>query len=219
MNKKAYKWFYNNIHSNYYNLMIKWCFFPLGGEKKCRDELISHINFYEEEKILDMCCGTGGATCNILMRAGENSKIFGMDMSSGQLKLAARCRELYNVKLIEGEAAGTSFPDCYFDKVFITHALHEMSRQARLEVLREAIRILKENGIVIVLELDKPESRMLQIFFGFWFFYCLPFNFETPTRKDMLKYGLTNEINEAGFRNVIKTPKNKGILQTVQGTK
>lgn len=194
-------------------------FFPLGGEEKCRDELISHINFIEKEKILDMCCGTGGATCAILRRAGGKSELFAMDLSSGQLKIAARRPELYNVQLIECDAANTSFPDCYFDKVFITHALHEMKRETRLSVLRETGRILKENGSVIVLELDEPESRMLRILFGFWFFYWLPFNFETPTRKDMLNHGLTNEISEAGFRKVIKTPKFKGILQTVQGTK
>ena len=133
--------------------------------------------------------------------------------------MAARRQELHSVKLIEGDVANTNFTDCSFDKVFITHALHEMTRDARLEVLREAIRILKENGSVIVLELDEPKSRILRIFFGFWFFYWLPFNFETPTRKDMLKHGLANEISEAGFKSVIKTPKCKGVLQTVQGTK
>jgi len=219
MNPTRYKWFYDNIHSCYYNLLMKWSFLPLGGEKRCRDDLISHIDFSENETILDMGCGTGGATRAILRRAGRKSEIFGLDLSAGQLKVARKRPELEHVQLLEGDAAKTNFADGYFDKVFITHVLHEKTRDARLSTLREAGRILGKDGHVIVLELDKPPTRMLRLFFGFWFFYWLPFNFETPTRKDMLKHGLENELRTAGFTDVIKTPKCKGVLQTVQGTK
>lgn len=218
-NKKIYRWFYNNIHSSYYNIMIKWCLFPLGGEYKCRDELISHIQFSNSETILDMCCGTGGARCSILKHAGEKSQIIGMDLSSGQLKHASQRRDLQNVQFIEGDVASTCFPDCIFDKVFITHALHEMSHETRLQVLREAKRLIKEDGNLIVLELDEPDNLILRIFVGFWFLYWLPLNPETPTRKDLLKYGLSNEIEEVGFRNITKESKFRGLLQTVQATK
>ena len=218
-NKKIYRWFYNNIGSSYYNLMIKWCLFPFGGEKNCRHELISHINFSKSETILDMCCGTGGATRAILKKAGEMCQIIGMDLSSGQLKKASKLQDLKSVQLIEGDVSNTGFSDCCFDKVFITHALHEMTRDARLEVLREVRRITKENGNVIVLDLDEPNNLILRIFIGFWFFYWLPFNPETPTRKDMFKYGISNELKEVGFKNVVKTTKYKGILQTVMGTR
>ena len=66
-----------------------------------------------------MCCGTGGATCAILRRTGVESQIFGMDLSSGQLKVAARRQELHNVQLIEGDVANTNFPDSYFDKCLL----------------------------------------------------------------------------------------------------
>lgn len=105
------------------------------------------------------------------------------------------------------------------DKVFVTYALHEMLRNERLKTLMEAKRILKESGKVIVLELDNPKNFFVRIFIGFWFGYWLPFNFETPTRRDMLKYGLTNEAKEAGFRNIRKILKYKGVFQIVEGEK
>ena len=215
----AYKWFYDNIHSHYYNLLIKWCFLPFGGEKKCRDELISHINFSKSEKILDMCCGTGGATSAIVRRLNNKSQIIGIDLSIGQLKIAAKREDLRNVKLMECDVTSTALSDNIFDKVFVTHALHEMQRDSRLKVLKEAQRVLKESGSIIILELDKPKSWKLQFFSGLWFFYWLPFNFETPTRKDMLRYGLANEVKECGFKDVIKTIRYKGIFQIVQGIK
>ncbi len=218
VSRETYKWYYDKIACRYYDLLMRYCFLPFGGEKKCRDHLIEHIEFSPGERILDMCCGTGGATSAIARRAPEDCKIVGMDLSLGQITIARR-RQFPNIEFIQGDAAGTQFDDGCFDKVFVTHALHEMTRDVRLKVLAEARRILKPGGKAFVLELDTSESLFVRLFAGFWFFYWLPFNFETPTRRDMLKYGLANEVTEAGFNNVRKISKYRGILQIVQGEK
>ena len=217
LDRKPYKWFYDNIHSRYYDLAMKWCYLPFGGEEKCRSELIAHVDLSCGEKILDMCCGTGGATFVIAHKAGETTEIVGMDLSSGQIRVANKKGYHDNVRFIEGDVTSTFFEDGHFDKVFITHALHEMPREIRRKVLAETRRILKEKGKVIVLEVDNPESFLLRLFIGFWFFYWLPFNFETPTRRDMLKCGLANEVKEAGFKNVRKISRHRGVFQIVEG--
>lgn len=219
LSRQAYKWFYDTIHCHYYDLAMKYCFLPLGGERRCRDELVAHIDFSPGERILDMCCGTGGATCAIARRAPKDCRIVGMDLSSGQIRIAGKKTCSHNMDFVEGDVTNTQLEDCSFDKVFITHALHEMPREARLRVLGEARRILKEQGELIVLELDNPESLLVRLFAGFWFFYWLPFNFETPTRRDMLKHGLTNEVSEAGFKRIRKTSRHRGIFQIIQGEK
>jgi ubiquinone/menaquinone biosynthesis C-methylase UbiE len=219
MNKRAYKWFYDHIHSVYYDLLMKYCFLPAGGERRCRLKLIESIEFSPEEKILDMCCGTGGATFAIAERAGEGTEIVGIDLSAGQIKRGRERNRFGNIEFTEGNVVETDFREAYFDKVFITHALHEMRKQERLSTLREARRILVEGGQVIVLELDNAESFLLRMFVGLWFFYWLPFNFETPTRREMLKCGLNNELREAGFRSVRKSRKYHGVFQIVEGEK
>jgi ubiquinone/menaquinone biosynthesis C-methylase UbiE len=225
--KKSYKWFYDHIQSHYYNLVIKWCFLPFGGERRCRRRLIEPISFEPTDKILDMCCGTGGATFAIAQKAGSEAEIIGIDLSWGQIKIAKKWANKFvtkencfkNIKFIEGDVMQTSFKDECFNKVFITHALHEMQRKERLDTLREARRLLKENGKVIVLEVDNPKNFLVRSFIGFWFFYWLPLNFETPTRRDMFKCGLENEIKEAGFQNVRKISSYQGVFQVVQGEK
>ena len=115
------------------------------------------------------------------------------------------------------DAANTTFRCGEFDKVVIPHALHEMFADARLRVLREARRILVDGGTLAVLELDKPTSLALRLFMGFWFFYWLPFNFETPTRRDMIRGDLIQEVRKAGFGHVSKSSLHNGVLQVVQG--
>lgn len=218
-NKKTYKWFYDNVHSVYYNLLMKYCFLPAGGEEKCRAELIDSIDFSPKDRILDMCCGTGGATFAIAQKAGEEAEIIGLDLSSGQITRARKRNRFRNIKFMEGNAVSTAFENGYFDKVFITHSLHEMLREERLKTLSEAKRILKERGRVIILEVDNPQGFFRRLFVGLWLFYWLPFNFETPTRRDMFKRGLTNELVEAGFKNIRKSPKHHGAFQVVEGEK
>lgn len=221
-NKKTYKWFYDNIQSHYYNLLIKWCFWPLGGEKKVRDGLMAGLEFSPGDKILDMCCGTGGATfaiAGMVGMTGNKVEITAMDLSSGQIGVAKRVNPYDNVKFIVCDATSTCFKRDYFDMVFIPHALHEMRKKLRLSVLGEAKNVLKENGKLIILELDNPKSFFVRLFIWFWFFYWLPFNFETPTRRDMLRHGLTNEVEEAGSRNIKKVNLHRGIFQVVEAEK
>jgi len=219
MNMSAYKWFYDNIHSHYYNLMMKWFSIPLGGETRFRRTMITPVSFEEREKILEMCCGTGGTTVFIAQEAEETTEIIGMDLSSGQLRHARKREYSRKIQFIEGDVTNTCFLDDSFDKVFITHAIHEMPRDMRLKTLHEARRVLKDQGEVVVLELDNPSSIMLRALVGLWGLYWLPGNFETPTRKDMFKHGLSNEVKESGFANVRKYSAYHGIFQTVIGAK
>jgi len=184
-----------------------------------RRAVIEPVSFENGEKIFDMCCGTGGATLFISEKAGNSCEIVGMDISSGQLHYAKR-REYYcPTRFIEGDVTNTAFGENFFDKVFITHAIHEMQRESRLKTLREAKRVLKHNGEVIVLEIDEPANFWLRMLIGLWFFYWLPGNFETPTRRDMFRRGLSNEVKESGFVNVRKYSACHGVLQTVIGEK
>lgn len=219
MKKERYKWFYDHVGSRYYDLMIKWLALPFGGEARMRRKLIEPVSFRQGEKILEMCCGTGGATVFISEKAGDGSEIVGMDLSSGQLRGARRRTYLCPARFVEGDVSETEFEDSLFDRVFITHAVHEMPRELRLKTLREAKRVLKDGGEVIVLEIDNPPSVLLRLLVGLWAFYWLPGNFETATRRDMFKRGLVNEVKESGFVNVRKYSACRGLLQTVIGAK
>lgn len=181
--------------------------------------MVNVVPFQPEGSVLDMCCGTGSETFAIAERLGEHTVIKAIDLSAGQIRTAIRRNQFSNIEFKVMDASTTSFCEGEFNTVVIPHALHEMHRETRLAVLKEANRILAEGGTVAVLELDSPPSLPWRLFIGLWWFYWLPFNFETPTRRDMLKHGLDSEIIEAGFHNVSRISIYKGVLQVVVGTK
>jgi len=191
----------------------------LGGENRVRQTLVNAVDLREGDRVLDMCCGTGSATFLIAQKVGERSRVEAIDLSSGQIRVARKKNLLPNIEFLVMDASDTCFAEGCFDKVVIPHALHEMPRGTRLAVLGEARRILKESGTLAVLEMDNPPSLLWHLFIGFWWFYWVPFNPETPTRRDMLRHGVVEEVEEAGFRNVRKTSMYNGLLQVVKGQK
>jgi len=216
---RGYRWFYDHVQSRYYDLLMKWCFLPFGGETKVRTRLLESIALHPGEHILDVGCGTGNATLAIAAKAPQRVRILGLDLSLGQLRRAAAKNRLASVAFVAADARATCFADAHFDKVFVTHMIHELPRHDRLAVLKEARRVLKPDGTLVVLELDDPPSPWLRLFVGFWWFYWLPLNFETPTRRDMFRQVLTKEVEQAGFEDVRKTSIAGGALQAVQAKK
>jgi demethylmenaquinone methyltransferase/2-methoxy-6-polyprenyl-1,4-benzoquinol methylase len=218
ISRQRYKWFYDHIWSHVYDLVIKYSFLPFGGERRCRRRLLSSIDFTGKRKILDMGCGTGGSTAAIAEQAPA-SQVIGIDISDGQIRVAKRKRKSERLTFRQADAAATDFEAESFDMVVIAHAVHEMLHEQRLMVLQEAKRLLADESSLIIIELDNPPSLLLRLFVGFWNFYWLPFNFETPTRRDMLRHGLESELAETGFVEISKSSFYKGVFQVVQGRK
>jgi demethylmenaquinone methyltransferase/2-methoxy-6-polyprenyl-1,4-benzoquinol methylase len=216
-----YTWMYDHVESRVYDLALRWFLLPFGGESRFRREMTSVLEFAPGERVLDLCCGTGSSSAAIRERAGTSCRLFGVDLSRGQLAQAARKPAIRPVSLVEANAGLAPFASESFDCVVIPHALHEMPRETRIAVLGEARRMLRPAGRVAVLELDDPPSRLRRILLGAWLLYWLPYpiNFENPTRRDMLRHGLRRELATAGFRKVRKVSRYRGSMQVLTASR
>jgi demethylmenaquinone methyltransferase/2-methoxy-6-polyprenyl-1,4-benzoquinol methylase len=219
--RPAYKWMYDHLESRVYDVGLRWFLLPFGGERRFRREMTSALDFTPGERVLDLCCGTGSSSAAIRERAGSSCRLVGADLSRGQLAKAARKPACQPIALVEANAACTPFASESFDCVVIPHALHEMPRETRVAVLREAERVLKRNGRVAVLELDDPPSRIRRILLGAWLLYWLPYpiNFENPTRRDMVRHGLQCELAAAGFEKIRKVSRYHGTMQVLTASR
>lgn len=180
-----------------------FCFFlngGFGGERRWRELIVEWMNPQQGEKILDICCGTGTLTIMLAKRLAGTGETIGIELSPAQLRIARKKEKPDGLNFIEGDAQVIPFSDSYFDKSVICGALHEMPREVRRNVLSEAYRVINSGGRVVIIEHNKPDREWKASLFDF----MERFNPEYPTYKDLLKCGLINEVERAGFK-IIRT--------------
>lgn len=156
-----------------------------------RNAVISLLND-EPLQVLDMCTGTG---TNALAIAGvrKNAKVIGIDISAAMLQKAEAKREqagLSNVKLIHMDATNLQFANEEFDVVLISLVLHELSPDLAKQLIREARRVLKNVGKLIVVEWEEPVSRLKRI----------PFHLVKKTESAGFEDFLKCEMDQYFFR-------------------
>jgi ubiquinone/menaquinone biosynthesis C-methylase UbiE len=190
------------ISSPLYDVMTWWCFLPLGGENVCRKKFVDWFEVEPGHQVLSLCCGTG-TTERALNRAVPSARVTAIDLGSGQIATARRKDRMGLVDYRVGNASDTGLASQAFDRVLITLALHEMPRQLRGSILREAARVCRPSGRVIAIEHALPSSRLSRLVRSVWWFGWVPGNPESSTTKDLQRRGLANELKEAGLR-VIK---------------
>jgi len=115
--------------------------------------------------ILDICCGTGAVIVAFANRYPESVTI-GYDFSRGMLRKARNKQTSRKIILIEGDAATLPFADESFDIVTCSHALYELKRPTRQTALQEMKRIIRSNGVVLLMEHEVPHHSLIKILFN-----------------------------------------------------
>jgi len=98
--------------------------------------------------ILDLGCGTG-TNLNLYQKAG--CKVCGIDSSPAMLDIA-REKLGKRAELRIGDASQMPYPDGLFDLVTVMLTLHEMPSQIRADVMSEIIRVMKDDGRVLLID-------------------------------------------------------------------
>jgi len=159
---------------------------------------IANDRIGSRDKILDLCTGTATNAMNL---AGQNprTKVVGIDLSKDMLRVAkvkVKRSGLRNIRLYQMDATDLKFRKRCFDKILISLVLHELEDELADKMMSEAIRVLKDDGEIIVTEWEPSKSVIRKIIFA-------PIHFLEPKpyrlfiKKDMYeyfgKYGLSVE--------------------------
>lgn len=141
-----------------------------------RRKAVEQANFPPQAKLLDVCCGTGRLTQELLRHGGEESRITGLDFSANMLREAEanlryhpQCRQ---VSWVHGNALHLPFADASFDGVSIAFGLYSVAGTE--QVLQEMLRVLRPGGKLLLLELSQPADTALTPLFHFYFEHILP---------------------------------------------
>lgn len=147
----------------------------------------------EATSILDLGCGTGTATRFIAERLPQ-AHVTGVDLSPYMVAAAQlKAKSFSNITFLHANAEQLPFEDNTFDAVTASLLFHELPPEAGLNVMREALRVLKPNGVFLVF--DGAQSSELSKIGG----NISSMLFLEPYAEDFLKGNLTEMMRAAGF--------------------
>lgn len=127
-------------------------------------------------KVLDVACGTGDFSIEIARKSSPQSRITGVDLSEGMLKVM-REKVLIEgldrkISFMQGNCESLPFGDGTFDRVTIAFGIRNFEN--RDVALREILRVLKPGGRLVILELSVPSGRVMNALYRLYFCNILP---------------------------------------------
>jgi len=156
---------YYNLFSHVYDAFVK--LHARRDAADTRNFLVEMADLEEktDPTILDICCGTGAVIVAFAKRY-TGSLAVGYDFSRGMLRKVRKKQGSQHIILIEGDAATLPFADESFDVVTCSHALYELKRSTRQAALREMRRLIRPNGLVLLMEHEVPKHPLVKILFN-----------------------------------------------------
>ncbi len=114
----------------------------------------------------------------------------GVDISRDMLIIAkskAKKEKLSNTKFVQMDATNMRYKDKCFDKILLSLVLHETEENLAGRIITEAVRVLKDDGEIIVTEWERSKEPLKKIVY-------LPIEllepkpYKTFVVKDLYKY-------------------------------
>jgi len=129
-----------------------------------RDIADNYIN--KGDKVLEIGCGTGSLAISC---AEKGASVVGIDLSSRMLAMANRKVREHNLneevqyQELSATEIGKVFSDESFDKITGTLVFSELYPDERRYVLKQAYRILKPGGLIVIADEVVPGSLLKRV--------------------------------------------------------
>ena len=132
--------------------------------------VIAAADVRENDRVLDVACGTGALTLAAAERVGRGGSVVGLDANPEMLAVARR--KSTQVEWMEGKAEALPLPDNGFDAVVSQFGF--MFFDDKPQALREMMRVLRPGGTLAVAVCDAVDrspgyaalARLLDQLFG-----------------------------------------------------
>lgn len=157
---------FDNIAPSY-DLMNRMM--TMGVDRRWRRKCVGLVSKTSPKDILDLAAGTGDLTIALARRVPE-ARVTGVDLSESMLEVGrGKVRDAHleeRVTLVAGDALALPFGDDTFDAVTIAFGVRNF--QDLYAGYSEMLRVLRPGGIMVVLELTPPASKVVRPFYRFY---------------------------------------------------
>ncbi len=195
-----------------------------GIDVSWRNKVVAIVAKTKPKTILDIATGTGDLAINLLKTNAE--KIIGLDLSPGMLEIATKkvtANKLQNtIEMVLGDSENLPFPDNTFDAITVAFGIRNFEN---LELgLAEILRVLKPNGIFVILETSVPTKTPFKQGYKLYTKFVLPIIGKIFSKDknayqylsdsaSVFPYGkkLNNILEKTGFSNIVDYPQSFGV--------
>jgi demethylmenaquinone methyltransferase/2-methoxy-6-polyprenyl-1,4-benzoquinol methylase len=204
----------------------------LGIDVKWRKKVVDIVAKKNPENILDIATGTGDLA--ILMSKTSAKKIIGLDLSVGMLEVGKKKIADQNlsdkIDMIVGDSENIPFPDNHFDAITVSFGIRNFETLEK--GLAEIYRVLKPNGVFVILETSVPTKFPFKQGYSFYTKMILPLIGKIFS-KDKNAYGylstsaanfpfgenLNNILRKVSFIDCVAMPQTFGVATIYTATK
>jgi demethylmenaquinone methyltransferase/2-methoxy-6-polyprenyl-1,4-benzoquinol methylase len=163
---------FNNIAKTYDFLNH---FLSFGIDILWRKKAIACLIKDQPQYILDVATGTGDFAFEALSKL-HPTKLIGIDISEGMLEVGRKkVKERGFEQIIElrrGDSENLPFEDHSFDAYTVAFGVRNFENLE--QGMREMLRVLRPNGVGVVLEFSQPKHFPIKQLFGFYFKFIMP---------------------------------------------
>ena len=182
-------------------------------ERKYAEMASERLEVEEGEKVLEIGFGTGHCLKRIAASVGQRSKAYGIDISSGMLKVTKKRLEkaglMERTELYCGDAMHLPYHDNSFDAVFMSFTLELFDTPEIPKVLEEVKRVLKPGGRLVVASMSKEGKQSILVRLYEWV------HRKWPRYVDCRPIYVEQSLRDAGYK--IKSKERVSLLRLLPG--
>jgi demethylmenaquinone methyltransferase / 2-methoxy-6-polyprenyl-1,4-benzoquinol methylase len=203
-----------------------------GIDVKWRNKVVNIVAKKNPNYILDIATGTGDLAINLVKT--KASKIIGLDISPGMLEVGRQKiskKNLENtINMVLGDSENLPFDDDTFDAITVAFGVRNFENLDK--GLSEILRVLKPNGIFVILETSVPIKTPFKQGYNFYTKGIMPIIGKLFSRDkaaysylsesaSVFPYGnaLNNILHKIGFINAEALPQTFGVATIYTATK
>jgi ubiquinone/menaquinone biosynthesis C-methylase UbiE len=123
------------------------------------ESILKALDIKTGQVVLDAGCGTGYMSKIFSNKVGPSGKVYALDTDRYYLKILREETQQSNIEIIEGDITGrTGIEDASVNLIYISTVIHSFTRQRMQGFLQEAMRLLKPDGQLAIVEIEKKET-------------------------------------------------------------